>query len=669
MRTIYISLFILVLATAVSAQKASKVMSNAVFSGMDAKDQATIDKEMGDAIADFLKVLSKNENDAMAQFGLSVAYSFDAYSKHDFFEAWKYFKLAETNISLLTDDDKLVMNEYFFKQNKNRRGKPIEKNMELEQKLVEEKLIKFVREENNLEYANKFLSVFSDSKYVENVTHIRNYIEFRKAEDAGTIEAYNAFLSKYPDAAQVKIAQEQRNQVAYKIAIGKNTLDALSEYAKNYPNSFQVEDVKKRMGVMAYDVAAKTRDIQILDNYMTEYPNSSKMPDAKILKRQLLFERAKSINSMDAYNQFVALYPEGDMYIDIFNLKASALGESLGSNFPMDNYKFMKGFDNQQLNDYGGDLGLRSTGEIVLVANTPKSKGEMVDSWLIGLNTEGKMNWNKMLGNEFDDQVNRVIISAQNEIYVAGITNAIIDSIPGKGWIFKLDSQGKNVYNRILECSEIMDFGVYADGRTLLGGYTINPADTMQKNFLTKVGIGGKKLWERSYSKGAMVYGVAIQPDNVAFIAAGNWIFAIDENGYLLWDKSLAENQIATAVGFNNMGQVVFSGIQNENGFAIAFDALGNKAWETIFERKQLTGIKRIIPLADLSVVCGGTTLDGKVILTKIDNTGKVAGNKEFSLPNGLSLNGMTPLGGNFLGVSVTALGEKTDVLVFKVSF
>jgi len=644
-------------------------MSSAVFSGMDAKDPATIDKEMGDAIADFMKVLSKNENDAMAQFGLSVVYSFDAYSKHDYFEAWKYFTLSQKNMATFSEEDIVALNEYFFKQDKRRRGKTLEKNFEWEQKLVEEKLIKFVREENNLEFANKFLDVFPDSKYYGNVVHIRNYIEFRKAEDAGTIEAYNAFLSKYPDAAQVKTAQEQRNQLAYKIAIEKNTLAALSDYAKNYPNSFQVEDVKKRMGVMAYEEAAKTRDIQILDHYMTEYPNSSKMPDAKILKRQLLFERAKSINSMDAYNQFVALYPEGDMYIDIFNLKASALGESLGSNFPMENYKFMKGFDNQQLNDYGGDLGMRSTGEIVMVANTPRSKGEMIDSWLIGLNAEGKMNWNKLLGNEFDDQVNRVIVSAQNEIYVAGITNAIKDSIRGKGWIYKLDSQGKNVYNRILDCSEILDFGVYADGRTLLGGYTINPADSLKKNFLTKVGIGGKKLWERSYSKGEMVYGVAIQPDNVAFVAAGNWIFAIDENGYLLWDKSLAENQIATAVGFNNMGQIVFSGIQNDTGFAIAFDAMGNKAWETVFERKQLTGIKRIIPLADLSVICGGSSSDGKVILTKIDNTGKVAGNKEFALPNGVALNGMVPLGGNFLGVSLTSMGEKTDVLVFKFSF
>jgi tetratricopeptide (TPR) repeat protein len=669
MRSITIVIILLLLVAGASAQKSSKVLSGAVFSGMDAKDQATIDKEMLDAVTDFQKVLSKNENDAMAQFGLSIAFGYDSYSKRDYFEAWKYFKLSEKNKATFSEDDIVVLNEYFFKQDKRRRGKTLDKNFEWEQKLVEEKLIKFVREENNIEYANKFLAVFPDSKYYENVVHIRNYIEFRIAENTASIEAYNTFLSKYPDAAQVSIAKDQRNQIAYNQVLQKNTLSDYRDFIKNYPGAYQVEDIKKRMGVLAFDEAAKARDIQIIDQFMAEYPNSSKMPDAKILKRQLMFERAKSINSMDAYNQFVALYPEGDMYVDIFNLKSNAMGETLSEQFPMDNYSFFKGFDNQGLSDYGGDLAVRSNGEIVVVTNTPRAKDEMYESWLLGLNSEGKMNWNKMLGNEFDDQVNRVIISSQNEIFVAGITNAIIDSIPGKAWIYKLDSKGKNEYNRILEGSEILDFGLYADGKALIGGYKINSADSLKKNFLTKVGKSGRKLWERSFSKGDRIYGVAVQPDNTGFIAAGNWIFAIDENGYILWDKTLAENQLATSVGFNNMGQILFSGVHNDKGFAISFDALANKVWETAFDRKQIKEIKRITPLADLSVICSGSSSDGKVILTKIDNTGKFAGSKEFSLSKGVALNGIVPLGGNFVGISLTVLGEKKDVLVFKLSF
>ena len=50
MRTIRIVIIIILLFAGASAQKAYKVFSGAVFSGMDAKDQATIDKEMTDAI-------------------------------------------------------------------------------------------------------------------------------------------------------------------------------------------------------------------------------------------------------------------------------------------------------------------------------------------------------------------------------------------------------------------------------------------------------------------------------------------------------------------------------------------------------------------------------------------------------------------------------------------
>jgi outer membrane protein assembly factor BamD (BamD/ComL family) len=379
----------------------------------------------------------------MALMGLAIVYSYDSYTRKDYYKAWAYFKKADAQQSKFTPEDKETLNTYFFKQDKERRGAPLNKNMDKERKLVEEKLIKFVREENNLAYAEQFLKEFPDSKYYTNVVHIRNYIEFRKAENAGTVEAFNQFLNKYPQSAQVKLAIEERDALAFNQAKNQNTVAAFRQFINDYPKAIQVEEAKKIVSILAYSEAAQKHTLEAIEAFMAEFPNSPKMPDAKILKRQLLFEWAKKLNSIEAYNQFVAQYPEGELYVDIFNLKSQALGQKILSELPMDNYKMVLGFDNQQLKDYGGALALRTNGNLLIATNTPRSDGEMFDSWFIEINPTGKMVWNKIMGNDFDDQVNRIFINEKNEILVAGSTNAIIDSIPGQSWYYKLDASAK----------------------------------------------------------------------------------------------------------------------------------------------------------------------------------------------------------------------------------
>lgn len=658
----------LVLVSSLWAQNPDRIMSNNVFKGMDASARQDIDDQFDKAREGFLKLLSKEPENPMALFGLSVVYGYDNYTRRDYFQAWHYFQQAEKLTANFDADAIALLNEYFFKQDKRRRNRPLNKNMEWERDLVEERLIKFVREENQLDHALRFIKEFPDSRYLENVVHIRNYIEFRKAENTGTVEAFNQFVATYPDAAQVKLARELRNQVAYQQALAKQSLSALKAFVLQYPDAVQVEDVKKRMGVMAYDEAAKLRTLEAIEQFMREYPNSTKMPDAKILQRQLLFEWARRVNTIDAYNQFVALYPEGEMYIDIFNLKAKVMGESLLMDFPMENYKFIKGFDNAKQNDYGGDMALRSNGEILLIANTIQADKSNYDSWLLGLDAEGTMKWNKILGNIYDDQVNRVKISSKNEIYVAGITNAIKDSIRGKGWIYKLDASGKNSYNRTLECSEVLDIAVYPDGKVLVGGYTYHPEDSSISPYLSKINENGRKLWDRTYTQGGIIGSVVLHPDNTAFVAGDSWVFALDEQGYLQWEVLFADGEKASAVNLDATGKVVFAGTSPDGGFAMAYDSQGNKVWNASFALDSTALLNKITPLADLSVICSATTADNVIFMTKIDQTGKVSSTKKFSLPQGLRLNGIEPAGGNFVMVSATRLGNNQDILVFKLS-
>ena len=61
------------------------------------------------------------------------------------------------------------------------------RNLIFIRKAIEDKLIKYVREENDMEMINSFIKEFPNSKFYENVIHIRNYIAYSKVANDNTL--------------------------------------------------------------------------------------------------------------------------------------------------------------------------------------------------------------------------------------------------------------------------------------------------------------------------------------------------------------------------------------------------------------------------------------------------------------------------------------------------
>jgi outer membrane protein assembly factor BamD (BamD/ComL family) len=646
------------------AQKPDKAFED-IVAGVKAKErQPDVDNNMNKARATLEKVLAKDANNAMANLGMAVILSYDAYSQKDYFRGWHYFKKADAGVSTLTPDDKKVLDTYFMAQKLERRGKPIDKNMEIERNLVEEKLIKFVREENNLQYAEKFLEEFPDSKYYNNVVHIRNYIEFRKAENAGTVDAFNYFLNKYPDAAQTIIAKEERNALAYKQTVEANTFAAYKNFVDNYPDAVQYEEAKKKLGILAFDDAAQKHTLEAIEQFMEQFPNSPKMPEAKLMKRQLLFDWAKSVNSIEAYNKFVSQYPEGEMFVDIFNLKSAALGQSIAADLPMENYKVIRGFDNKQARDFGGSIATFADGSLMVIANTPSLSDDMDDVWMIKLDTEGKMQKNDILGNDFDDRVSTAYIDNAGSLYAAGLTNAIKNTVPGQSWFFKMNPQGKNEINAKFEGNEVLSMVVYADGKSLLGGYVQEGDTALPTPLITKLNAQGRKLWTRTYAPGKKVTSLALDvTSNLCSMAFNDsWVAQIDELGYIKWDNMLEGCKLSAAAIAN--GKTVYTGTKDSKGYAAAFDAAGKKLWEVQFDTPSDGSFEESRILPDGSVVSGGT-FGNAMVLVKIDASGKVVFAKTFDGSKTISFNGLATTADNSVWVSATY--NDADIVVFKL--
>ena len=647
-----------------SAQKPEKAFED-IVTAVKAKDrQPVVDENLNKARTTLEKILAKDSNNAMANLGMSIIMSYDAYSQKDYFRSWRYFKKAEAGVSTFTPDDKKVLDTYFMAQKNERRGKPIDKNMEIERRLVENKLIKFVREENNLQYAERFLKEFPDSKYYNNVVHIRNYIEFRTAENAGTVEAFNYFLSNYPDAAQTKIATEERNALAYKLTQEANTFAAYKNFVDNYPEAVQYEEAKKKLGILAFDEAAQKHTLDAIEQFMEQYPNSPKMPEAKLMKRQLLFEWAKSVNSLEAYNKFVSQYPEGEMFIDIFNLKSAALGQSIAADLPMENYKVIRGFDNKQARDYGGAIATFTDGTLLVIANTPSLNDDMDDVWMIKLDADGKMIKNDILGNDFDDRVNTAYIDKAGALYGAGLTNAIRGTVPGQSWFFKMNPQGKNVCNAKFEGNEVLSMVVYEDGKSLLGGY-LQASDTVEPTpLIIKLNAQGRKLWTRTYAPGNKVTSMASDGSVCSIAFNSSWVMQIDELGYIKWDLMAADSSKLSAAAVVN-GKTVYTGTKEGQGYTMTVDANGKKLSEATFELPAEGCFTQSCTMPDGSVVSGGT-FGNAMVLVKIDASGNVAFAKTFDGSKQVAFNGLAASAADN-SVWVSATYNDADIVVFKL--
>jgi len=141
------------------------------------------------------------------------------------------------------------------------------------------------------------------------------------------------------------------------------------------------------------------------------------------------------------------------------------------------------------------------------------------DLWLIKTNGEGELTWEETFGGREDDVGMSVLQSQDGGYIVAGRTASF-----GKGeddiWLLKTDSSGSEIWN--------VTFGGNKDDAgfqvvQLADGYVIvsrtDSGKSDEKINLIRVGLDGRKIWERSY-KGSSAASLQLTDDG-GFIIAG----------------------------------------------------------------------------------------------------------------------------------------------------
>lgn len=529
----------------------------------------------------FSKILSEDSTNCAAQFGISLVLSHENNPNADYFAAWDHFVVANKYFSKLTEDDNTSLKEFFTLRDAERRNKTIRFNFDIEEKIIEDKLIKYVREENNLEIAEKFIQVYPNSRFYENVVHIRNHIEYRIAEKTNTLQAYTDFLKKYPNAAQKDEAIKARNELAFQMAKKTNTIEAMEIFLQSYPEAYHYYDALKLRDQLAFEDAKKLNTIEGFDRFIALYSNSLQIPQAKVIQRKLLYEKARQVNTLDAYNEFISRYPDGEFFVDIFNLKTSVLGRKLIADVQgnKEMIKWVKGFDFEQRNDSAGGISLTSDNKIILSGTRNRSDSTGTEAWVICVDSEGKSIWNKSFGNMPVNKVKFQVVAPNGDIIVGGSNGANTDSLSRKGWIFAVSNSGSGKWERNIDGKEISAISIATNGDIYASGY-YSTDSISEALFLVKMNNKYQNLWSREYIRTGNINSFAITPSQNLVIGAGRWLWKTDPSGYIVWEKMLPVTDSLIACNLSPGGIFYLTGSRNNSPYLARINDQGAISWE-----------------------------------------------------------------------------------------
>jgi len=532
----------------------------------------------------FLDAVSENTQNPAALFGLALILADTNSFYYDLIGAWEYACMLKPNIDKLTPEELEYIGEYFFNSEIRHISRPVKKKIDYAIETIEAKLIKYIREENNLDLVYKVIEKFPEFRYYENVIHIRNQLEFRKYEKQNKLEGYLEFMQKFPEAAQLEKAIKYRNKLAFDNACQVNTVEAYSGFMIKYPEASENNMAIKKLYAVAFQKAKQLNTIKAFDDFIAEYPDALEISEAKLVQKQLLYEYAKKIQTLQAYNEFIRKYPEGQQYIDIFNLKSLDNGmRFISANpLPTNNVLWSRSFEEEENEELTACMTIDTLNSYLVGGTVFRSDTGFADAWIIKLNQDGKMIWNKYVGEEFNDEVNLIAINNRNEILGAGYTWMGTDSSSRESWLFKLGQDGQKIWSRKLGKLHIKSLLVTRTGTVFLGGYLVT--DSMDRKYsIVVLNENGKRLWGRTYAGNGEIVQISECPDQKMLIAGNRWRAKIDPKGYLIWESSFNASDSIIAAQVLPKGEICYLGYRNSNKLVFIKTGPDNKP---VFEKE-----------------------------------------------------------------------------------
>jgi len=284
------------------------------------------------------------------------------------------------------------------------------------------------------------------------------------------------------------------------------------------------------------------------------------------------------------------------------------------------------------------------------------------DYWVVKVNSEGIVEWDKTIGGNDRDWLNSIIQTSDGGYLLAGDSRSDIsgnkteDAIGSTDyWIVKLDSIGNFVWDNTLggtdgellqEIRETNDGGFIMVGRSDSNASSDKSEDSIGDStdyWVVKVNSEGTLVWENTIGGTSFDY-----PFAIAVLADGNfviggyssssdvdktspslggtdgWLVKLDANGAIIWDASFGggasdrvycmENTSDGGFLINSYSDSPASGDKTEDSdsvdfWAVKLDSTGELEWENTINANSLDLPYDVIELPDGNFFLGGYSL------------------------------------------------------------
>lgn len=286
--------------------------------------------------------------------------------------------------------------------------------------------------------------------------------------------------------------------------------------------------------------------------------------------------------------------------------------------------------------DIGRSIVALSEGQSAVLGTCRSFGAQATDMCLMGMNSDGQVQWRLLLGGSKEEEARSVIKSGDGNLFVLG---------------------------RSKSYSQNDDFDFY----------------------LAKVTTQGEKIWEKTFGgdRDEKAGGIAIAHDGSIFVVGDSnsykrkyndiYIARLDKNGemitsYMVGSKKEDSAQAITCTKDGNMVLVGYreTGRSGDRDFFIMkLDTFGNKLWSKTYGEDDIDRLNSVVATEDGGIIATGSTRSYKSELTdlsvmKLDSNGTMVWHKIYGFKYYEYGNSITTLsdGGFMVSGGTSSLGK-----------
>ncbi|MFQ5343267.1 MAG: hypothetical protein ACE5F6_17140 [Anaerolineae bacterium] len=182
-------------------------------------------------------------------------------------------------------------------------------------------------------------------------------------------------------------------------------------------------------------------------------------------------------------------------------------------------------------------------GNYVVASETSSFGAGETDIWVIKLDADGNILWEKAYGGSDEDTMWTFVEASDGGYIIPGVTVSFSPDYSGDVWVLKLDKDGKILWQKVYAIPdnwyEALSVGSTSDGGALVGSYR-EEGETDWDLILLRLDTNGNALWQKVFEYG-WDWPNAVQelPDGGYVVAGVAWPNPSPED---LWVLRLAQD-------------------------------------------------------------------------------------------------------------------------------